>query len=104
MGTISGTTSTLLITRSPQSPTGSAAIAGFSNLSDQEAGRHNRSAISRICSSDTFAVEMLIAGVPPEPVSILLGPESVKITEKHYAPGVKARQEPPEENVRRALV
>ncbi|MGC1647732.1 MAG: tyrosine-type recombinase/integrase [Candidatus Sulfotelmatobacter sp.] len=42
---------------------------------------------------DTFAVEMLLAGVPLEQVSILLGHKSVKITEKHYAPWVKARQE-----------
>jgi integrase len=42
---------------------------------------------------DTFAVEMLLAGVPIDQVSILLGHKSVKITEKHYAPWVKARQE-----------
>ncbi|WP_164981373.1 tyrosine-type recombinase/integrase [Silvibacterium dinghuense] len=41
---------------------------------------------------DTFAVEMLLAGVPLDQVSILLGHSSVKITEKHYAPFVKARQ------------
>ena len=35
---------------------------------------------------DTFAVEMLLAGVPLEQVSMLLGHKSVKITEKHYAP------------------
>jgi integrase len=39
---------------------------------------------------DSFAVEMLLAGVPLEQVSILLGHKSVKITEKHYAPWVKA--------------
>ena len=42
---------------------------------------------------DTFAVESLLAGVPLEQVSILLGHQSIKITEKHYAPWVKARQE-----------
>ena len=42
---------------------------------------------------DTFAVEMLLAGVPIDQVSILLGHKSVKITEKHYAPWVKARQD-----------
>jgi integrase len=41
---------------------------------------------------DTFAVEMLLAGVPIDQVSILLGHSSVKITERHYAPFVKARQ------------
>jgi len=51
---------------------------------------------------DTFAVEMLLAGVPLEQVSILLGHKSVKITEKHYAPWVKARQEQLAANVRLA--
>lgn len=51
---------------------------------------------------DTFAVEMLLAGVPLEQVSVLLGHKSVKITEKHYAPWVKARQEQLEQNVRKA--
>jgi integrase len=41
---------------------------------------------------DTFAVEMLLAGVPLDQVSLLLGHASVKITEKSYAPFVKARQ------------
>jgi integrase len=51
---------------------------------------------------DTFAVGMLLAGVPLEQVSILLGHKSIKITEKHYAPWVKARQEQLEQNVRQA--
>jgi hypothetical protein len=38
---------------------------------------------------DTFSVELLLAGVPIERVSILLGHQSVRITEKHYAPWVK---------------
>jgi integrase/recombinase XerD len=42
---------------------------------------------------DTFAVELLLAGVPIDQVSILLGHASVKATERHYAPFVKARQE-----------
>lgn len=42
---------------------------------------------------DTFAVELLLAGVAIEQVSILLGHSSVKMTEKHYLPWVKARQE-----------
>jgi integrase/recombinase XerD len=42
---------------------------------------------------DTFAVELLLSGVPIERVSILLGHISVRITEKHYAPWVRARQE-----------
>ena len=41
---------------------------------------------------DTFSVELLLAGVPIERVSILLGHQSVRITEKHYAPWVRSRQ------------
>ena len=33
---------------------------------------------------DTFAVELLLAGVPLERVSMLLGHQSTRITEKHY--------------------
>jgi integrase len=42
---------------------------------------------------DTFAVELLLAGVPLDQVSLLLGHSSVKITERHYALFCKARQE-----------
>jgi integrase/recombinase XerD len=42
---------------------------------------------------DTFAVELLLAGAPIERVSISLGHQSVRITEKHYAPWVRSRQE-----------
>ena len=42
---------------------------------------------------DTFAVELLLAGVPLDQVSLLLGHSSIKITEKHYSPFVKARQQ-----------
>lgn len=51
---------------------------------------------------DTFAVEMLLAGVPIDQVSMLLGHSSVKITEKHYSPWVKARQEQLAASVRNA--
>jgi integrase len=51
---------------------------------------------------DTFAVELLLSGVPLDQVSILLGHSSVKITEKHYAPWVKARQEQLEASVRQS--
>ena len=50
---------------------------------------------------DTFAVELLLAGVPLERVSMLLGHQSTKVTEKHYAPWVLARQEQLESDVRR---
>jgi integrase len=51
---------------------------------------------------DTFAVGYLLSGMPIDQVSILLGHSSVKITEKHYAPWVVARQKQLEESVRRA--
>jgi integrase/recombinase XerD len=41
---------------------------------------------------DTLAVEMLLKGIPIERVSIVLGHSSVKVTERHYAPWVQARQ------------
>ncbi|MBM3775930.1 MAG: hypothetical protein FJW37_12335 [Acidobacteria bacterium] len=42
---------------------------------------------------DTFAVEQLLAGTRIEHVSVLLGHSSIRVTEKHYAPWVRARQE-----------
>jgi len=50
---------------------------------------------------DTFAVELLLHGVPIERVSVLLGHKSIRVTEKHYAPWVRARQEQLEADVRR---
>lgn len=41
---------------------------------------------------DTFAVELLLAGIPIERVSVLLGHKSVRTTEQHYAAWVQARQ------------
>jgi integrase len=52
---------------------------------------------------DTFGVELLLAGVPIERVSILLGHRSVRITEKHYNPWVRSRQEQLEADIERAL-
>lgn len=49
---------------------------------------------------DTYAVELLLSGVPIDQVSLLLGHSSVKITKKHYSPFVKARQEQLENSVR----
>ena len=52
---------------------------------------------------DTFAVECLLAGVPLEQVSMLLGhKKSIKTTEKHYASWVRARQEQLAANVRKS--
>ncbi|HTF62260.1 MAG TPA: site-specific integrase [Edaphobacter sp.] len=53
---------------------------------------------------DTFAVENLLAGVPIDQVSLLLGHKSVKITEKHYAPFVKARQVQLTASIRKAWI
>ena len=50
---------------------------------------------------DTFAIELLLAGVPMERVSMLLGHQSIRVTERHYSPWVRARQEQLEEDVRR---
>lgn len=48
-----------------------------------------------------FSAELLLAGVPMERVSILLGHQSVRATEKHYAPWVRAGQEQLEAHVGR---
>jgi integrase/recombinase XerD len=50
----------------------------------------------------TFAVELLLAGVPIERVSVLLGHSSTRITEKHYSAWVRARQEQLEADVRQS--
>ena len=51
---------------------------------------------------DTFAVELLLASVPIKRVSILLGHQSVRITERHYNPWNKARQDQLEADLTRA--
>jgi len=51
---------------------------------------------------DTSAVELLKAGTPIERVSIFLGHSSVRITEKHYNPWNRARQEQAEADVTRS--
>jgi integrase/recombinase XerD len=50
---------------------------------------------------DTFAVNLLLKGIPLESVAVLLGHSSVKTTEKHYAPWVKARQEQLESSIKK---
>ena len=52
---------------------------------------------------DTFAVELLLSGMPLEQVGALLGHQSIKVTQKHYSPWVKARQEQLEAAVRRTF-
>ncbi len=49
---------------------------------------------------DTFAVELLLQGVPADRVATLLG-NTVRIVEKHYAPWVRARQEQLEADLQR---
>jgi len=49
---------------------------------------------------DTFAVELLLKRVPVADVAVLLGHQSVKITERSYSPWVIARQEQLEATVR----
>ena len=51
---------------------------------------------------DTFAVSLLLKGGSPDSVSKLLGHSSIKVTERHYAPWVKARQDLLEAEVRRS--
>jgi hypothetical protein len=48
---------------------------------------------------DTFAVGHLLACTAIEQVSALVGHSSIKVTERHYAPWVKARQEQMEASI-----
>src|SRR5689334_6684093 len=50
----------------------------------------------------TFAVSLLQKGVSIEIVSVFLAHSSIRVTERHYAPWVKARQEQLEAAVRKA--
>jgi len=50
---------------------------------------------------DTFAVRLLSRGVSLENVSVLLGHADIKITQKHYAPWVRSRQDRLDEEVRK---
>lgn len=51
---------------------------------------------------DTFAVELLLAGVPLDRISVLLGHSSIRITERHYAPWTRSRQEQIEADLKAA--
>jgi integrase/recombinase XerD len=51
---------------------------------------------------DTFAVELLLAGVTLDRVSVLLGHNSIRITERHYAPWTRSRQEQIEKDLNEA--
>ncbi len=41
---------------------------------------------------DTFAVEAILSEMPVQRVSEILGHSSIRVTEKHYLPWVRARQ------------
>ena len=47
----------------------------------------------RISWRDSFAIELLVSGTPVDQVSKLLGHASIRTTELHYLPFVKARQD-----------
>jgi integrase/recombinase XerD len=51
---------------------------------------------------DTFSVELLLAGVPLEQVSTLLGHSDIRITQLHYNPWVRDRQLQLEADLQRA--
>lgn len=53
---------------------------------------------------DTFAVELLLSGIPIDRVSVLLGHSSVRTTERYYAPWVRARQEQLEKDLERSWI
>lgn len=50
---------------------------------------------------DTFAISLLLRGAELPNVSILLGHSSIRVTERHYSPWIRARQEQLEQDVRR---
>ena len=64
---------------------------------DEIEGRHNAHRFR-----DTLSVGLLQAGVPIEQVAVLLGHSSVRVTEKHYSPWVRSRQEKSEEAVQQS--
>ena len=73
----------------------SAALADLFDSAKVEGGHAHR-------FRDTMAVELLKVGTPIERVSILLGHSSVRVTEKHYNPWNRARQEQAEADVARS--
>ena len=52
---------------------------------------------------DTFAVSLLEGGASIETVGVLLGHQSIRVTEKHYNPWVKTRQDALDKAVLRAI-
>jgi len=77
-----------------------APLNDFLNFVD-EAGRPMRFHTHML--RDTYAVELLLNGVPLDEVSRLLTHTTVAVTEKHYAPWVKARREKLEKDAVEAM-
>ena len=73
----------------------SESLAALFRLAEVEGGHAHR-------FRDTFAVELLLNGTPIENVQAFLGHASVRVTEKHYAPWVRERQERAEADVKRS--
>jgi len=57
----------------------------------------------RTWKRDTFAVALLNAGASLETVSTLLGHTSIRVTQKHYNPWVKSRQDALDVAVKKAM-
>ena len=55
--------------------------------------RWQTSARSFPCGYDTEIILCLLAGVPLERVSILLGHSTIIVTERHYPPPIQKRQQ-----------
>ena len=51
---------------------------------------------------DTFATELLLAGVPTDRVAVLLGHQSAKVTEKYYSAWTAFLQRQVEADLQRA--
>ena len=75
--------------------------SGEKNLVTRQVPLSPRGAIVATVAA-LFPLRILITGVPNERVSILLGHESVRTTERNYAPRVGSRQEQLEADLARA--
>jgi integrase/recombinase XerD len=71
-------------------------IAGVFKLPKIENGHPHR-------FRDTFAVALLESGASLENVSVLLGHTSIRVTQKHYNPWVKSRQDALDKAVKKAI-
>ena len=69
---------------------------------DKAGVKHGREEMLSHRFRHTFAIEMLLAGVPIERVSKLLGHKTLRTTEKYYSAWVKERQQKLEAEVKEA--